>query len=519
VPLTDRFQLFDLRRDEGARTFEAREIATGRPVLVHLFSDRTSPLNRVLLARLDALPEKEHSRVLDRGEHEGGVYVVTDRLAEYAGLREWLAQKDQRPKNQDSGTDWRKRAVKPSIDDQLAHLFDTAPLPVVEPSPLAPPPAPVLMNTGQQTLLIPKPVQPAKPPVVAAPVVPVPPAAKEPGEFTTQFVSGLQPVATEQLPAQSAAPPAEPASPAPSSSNDPGEFTSQFAPVLRPVAPAAPANQSAAPSSNDPGEFTRQFAPVLRPAPSSAAPVETTAEFSPPAPKSEQPMGEFTRQFQAPLRPVPSPPPPPRVQNPATTQSPQQEGEFTQLLKAQPTPTAPPSQTSAKSSDFDNYFQSPMSAPQGSTQQFRPMTPTPTPPMRTARDGEFTQVFGPRDVSAPPPPTPAASPGAGATQVFHAPPPMASPPVNLPMQGPPQGFPQGPSQSPPQGSEEWGRMFDAPASLTFGQSPAPTQGARMPEPAPSTRRRNRFPSPLLLIMAAVVLLLIGVIVYLVMRPR
>src|ERR1700689_3779393 len=187
VPL-DRFQLFDLKRDEGARTFEAREIATGQPVLVHLFADSVSPLSRALLAKVDELPEKERLRVIDRGDHEGGVYLVTDRLAEYAGLREWLTQKEPRPKNPDSGVDWRaKRMVMRTVDDQLAHLFDTAPLPQLDPSPTEPPPAPVLTSTGEQTLVIPIVEQPPAPAVEAtpapAPAAPAPlaPVANEPG--------------------------------------------------------------------------------------------------------------------------------------------------------------------------------------------------------------------------------------------------------------------------------------------------------------------------------------------------
>src|ERR1035437_1487987 len=138
MPFTDRFQLLGLKRDEGACSFEAREIATGRPVLVHLFADRTSPLNRALLAKFDVLPASERSRIIDRGEHEGGVYIVTDRLAEYPGLHEWLRGKHaDRAKPLDHGGAWQIKPPEPklSVDDQWASLFPTAPRPVLEPSP------------------------------------------------------------------------------------------------------------------------------------------------------------------------------------------------------------------------------------------------------------------------------------------------------------------------------------------------------------------------------------------------
>jgi len=479
VPL-ERFQLFDLKRDEGARTFEAREIATGRPVLVHLFADRVSPLSRALLAKVDALPEKERLRVIDRGDHEGGVYLVTDRLAEYAGLREWLTQKEPRPKNPDSGIDWRaKRMVMPTIDDQLAHLFDTAPQPQLEPSPTEPPPAPVLTNTGEQTLVIPIVEQPPAPAVEA---VPVPaPAANDPGEFTRQFAPVLRP-----------APPPAPAATAPAAplSNEPGEFTRQFAP-MRPTPPAPAAPAPPAPAANEPGEFTRQFAPVLRPA---APPAQAATEA--PAMKPEQPMGEFTRQFQAPQRPVSGPP---QAPVPPRGKSTLQDGEFTQMLKAQrpAAPAAPPQ--GSKASDFD-YLQSPMApAPLGSAPQFRPMT-TPTPP-RPSREGEFTQRFGPGDIAGPSTvPVPAIP--SNATEVFHPFAPPASP--GLPV---------------PPASEEWGKMFETPAALTFGQAPPSPQGARLPEVAPAYSRRNSSRLPLLLIIGGAVLLMIAVIVYFVVRPH
>lgn len=88
--LYDRFELLDLDRDEGVLSYTAREIATGLPVKVHLFGKPKAPLQAALLEAIDRLPESEKSRILDRGEHEGKPYLVTDRLAPYAGLTEWV---------------------------------------------------------------------------------------------------------------------------------------------------------------------------------------------------------------------------------------------------------------------------------------------------------------------------------------------------------------------------------------------------------------------------------------------
>lgn len=88
--LYDRFELLDLDRDEGVQSYTAREITTGLPVKVHLFRKPKSPLQAALLEALDRLPESEQSRILDRGEHDGKPYLVTDRLLPYTGLTEWV---------------------------------------------------------------------------------------------------------------------------------------------------------------------------------------------------------------------------------------------------------------------------------------------------------------------------------------------------------------------------------------------------------------------------------------------
>jgi hypothetical protein len=223
---------------------------------------------------------------------------------------------------------------------------------------------------------------------------------------------------------------------------------------------------------------------------------------------------------------------------PATTD----DGEFTQMLKAQPTrpassapsgpPTSQPPIQQAKSPDFDTYFQSAPPPPAPNTAQtFRPLSP---PTIRQERDGEFTQIFGPGDVAAPRPPSapPASGPptSSNATQVFIVPPQpptqVQSQPHQSPLsqqyQSPPTTTSRPalnlpPTSSPTTGREEWGRMFDAPAALTFGQAPPTDRGLRLQDVAPQVRNTSKL--PLLLIVSAVVLLVIAVIVYFVMRPH
>ena len=116
MPLYERYELLELRRDDGIQTFHARDRETARPVQVHLFrddpSEETAIENRNLLSRLERLPDAERRRVIERGDYKGRAYVVTDRLAGYAGFREWLLVK----------TDPAARHA--SLDDQFHQLFD-----------------------------------------------------------------------------------------------------------------------------------------------------------------------------------------------------------------------------------------------------------------------------------------------------------------------------------------------------------------------------------------------------------
>ena len=125
----DRFELLELRRQGPVQTYHAREIATARPVQVHLFVAGETGENAELLALIPQLPDAERRRVLDRGESRGFPYIVTDRLAGYADFREWVTANS--------------RAQTParslSVDEQFFQLFDSpaaaAPAPALEPDP------------------------------------------------------------------------------------------------------------------------------------------------------------------------------------------------------------------------------------------------------------------------------------------------------------------------------------------------------------------------------------------------
>ena len=174
----DRFELLEFLRGDGVQTFRARERASGRAVEAHL------SMSTDLLAQLESV-----NTVIDRGSHEGKLYVVTTPL----GL--------------DSAGAWR---VTPS-----AEQAPSQPAPVPEA-------APGDFTRMFQLRQAPEPV--ASPASKIAPPVPAP--ASQPGEFTRAFKRPER--APSVVSADSAAP------------GQPGEFTRMFQKPAPPVVQEVP---------------------------------------------------------------------------------------------------------------------------------------------------------------------------------------------------------------------------------------------------------------------------------------
>jgi len=178
VSFSDRFELFELVREGEVQTFRARERATGRAVEAHFSA---SP---ELLAKL------ESGSVIDRGSHEGKLYIVTATQ----GL--------------DSVGAWR---IKPHVEIQqkappgdFTRMFELhqAPEPVGAPAARAME-TPVASEPGEFTRVFKKPAAaPASAPAGS-------PTPGEQGEFTRMF---QKPLSTPPTPA-----PPMPASPLPAS--------------------------------------------------------------------------------------------------------------------------------------------------------------------------------------------------------------------------------------------------------------------------------------------------------------
>ena len=500
------------------KTFEAREIATGRPVKVHLFVQPSAPLQAALLKAIDKLPDDARQRILERGKHEGTPYVVTDRLADYPGLSEWVqaaghSAKADKPLLETAGA-WKlppapvtatpaappasaplpsaPAPVSPTgstlnanseLNQKFTELFATAERPIVADSLLHPPPV------NPQNIAAP--LRPPDPQPPAA--VPPPQARPEPGEFTRMFQSpGVIPVATAVAPPSAPSPltpPPAPQTQVPSTPPAPPARQAQAPPV--PPAPLASPTPPVTPSpvAKEAGEFTRMFqSPVGH---------GTTPVPASPAPSATQPgPGEFTRFFQTPSPAGPMP------QSPAVQQS-----------------LTTPGQGRPSFNPVSEF-----------TRTFGKGTDAPAPPPAAApqqEPGEFTRMFHSPVVAG----SPTAPPSSAPQQAPQSPPP--------PTGGAPRGFSipaPAPAAPQPAGPGEYTRQFSAPAQLTFGQTsatpPAPVAPhspqafapPAMAQPAmpnmaqaPAPARKSNL--PLILGIVGIVVVAALLIVFFAMRPK
>jgi hypothetical protein len=353
----ERFELGELVRFDGVRTFAARDRASGQELLAHFLENSSEAA--ALLASLDRLPERERQRIVDRGEREGVAYVVTGSLAGHAGLREWLAANAHEPRPLHAAGAWKvvlpENGPEKSVDEQFLALFPTGETAQANPQ-----------ETAPQAQQVPRRRE------------------KEPGEFTRLFQA--QPPSAPRPPAASpiAPPPAPPAGKA----DEPGEFTRMFqAPAQtaapQPKTPASPIPTPAASKrSEGPGEFTRFFEAQT---PSAAGPRNPAAPAAQPGPSASKP-GEFTQFFEAQARPGAGNPFPGGVPPMPAAPLPPKQGEFTKVFgagemrKLAPNPIPPPAAPSEprEAARPSGVFASPK--------------PTP-PPVAPQGPGEYTRMF------------------------------------------------------------------------------------------------------------------------------
>ncbi|MBN9661722.1 MAG: hypothetical protein J0H49_26230 [Acidobacteria bacterium] len=277
-----RYELVKLVRNGEPKSFQAREIQTGRNVLLHLWGmgdeSRRSPLLLHLRDQMRTDPSALMGVVVEVQDSAEPPFVVTAFDEHFTDLEQWIQ-------------------AKQGIGQEPPVAAAPVNMPQPPPLPTTPPPIPN---------------------------VPVPPAApKEPGEFTRMFAS----------------PNVQPAAQPPAAGPVAGEFTRLFEPTQPagqpPSTPAMPEPPTVAPQAappHTPGDFTRMFGePVAQPA---AQPPFQPDPFAPPA----QPQAQYRPLVNEPPRPpVPQPPPyrAPMDQSPFQPAPPppsQEEGEFAKFF-------------------------------------------------------------------------------------------------------------------------------------------------------------------------------------------
>ena len=90
-----KYELLEVLRDDGVKSFQGREIATGRDVEVHLIvgiPGKSEPPYD-LVDKIRQLSEATKTHLLEVGEHLGTPYIVTLPLQGFASLRDWVQSK------------------------------------------------------------------------------------------------------------------------------------------------------------------------------------------------------------------------------------------------------------------------------------------------------------------------------------------------------------------------------------------------------------------------------------------
>ena len=349
-----RYQILEMLRDGEARTFKARQTSSGRIVLLHQLWVERTPANQPDLASLvfgflRRATAEEMKSLIDMGEEESRVFVVTEDLPGCQDLRRWLQSapgtpqtvgKASVPKSAPSGDSSATAATRGLVShvrqEDLAsrgatQLF-TTPEVVTDQTLSASSEKPASTPTIRPEL----PVQPrtvASPDKLAGhsgglseaevlraaepPVAPPPPSSEmgEHGEFTRMFLSS--PGASKVHPAAQTSADSRKAGLPPQTAPEPPKGPAGFEVVFesrkqQPRGPAPPAVEKPLPPPSPapgrekgaPGDFTRVFygrdeSKAIPPSPEPAADRTRLPSLAPDQPSQSEGAGEFTRLFQA----------------------------------------------------------------------------------------------------------------------------------------------------------------------------------------------------------------------------
>jgi hypothetical protein len=156
MDLDNKYELGEVvAHDSESKTFRARALAGGREVFVHiLFGVPSAPgrdtlLNLLLQRAVDPSPEKR-AQIIEVSDHKGMPYAVTQPLASFTGVRNWLeghwpAQPAPVEPAPPPPPPAKPTPAAPAHDDEFMKLFGGAaqePPAAPKPAPVAPPPPP-----------------------------------------------------------------------------------------------------------------------------------------------------------------------------------------------------------------------------------------------------------------------------------------------------------------------------------------------------------------------------------------
>src|SRR3982750_499699 len=92
MDFTQKYQLIELLPGEGVESYRARQTNTGRDVTVHLLiGGKQVPSNEAFLVRLRGMHPQSMARLIEVGEHQGNMFVVTV-APPYQRFAEWLGK-------------------------------------------------------------------------------------------------------------------------------------------------------------------------------------------------------------------------------------------------------------------------------------------------------------------------------------------------------------------------------------------------------------------------------------------
>jgi hypothetical protein len=418
------YQKYDLERlvaDGAAKTFRAKENATGQQVFLHLFNPGGEPVLAAIKSKLGGGSGRPVWPLLEVGEFAGSPYVVTDVIEPFTTLRDWVAS------------------------------ILSAPLPAA--------PAPAQEGAAP----IQRPVFPERPVVSEHPILPersplpepVVPEHPVPTQEPRLYKEAGESVVRRDLPVQ--APPlnldeqitgGSPAASTPKAG--PGEFTRWFElPAAKP--PVKPASSPPLQPKAEPGDFTRWFEPAVE---KPAAKPPAKSSLPPPAPPQPD---TFENLFGAGATPQPrNDPRPPAASLPIDPGT----GEFTRLFGRSP------------AGEHINIEEEQARAALAAPPENRPFQ----------APGDFTRMFGPEMQSPAPQRTPPAHrPSSDTASSIFAP--LALPTKPAPPPGQPAAGPAGLSNAAPPEPGEYTRIISTPrdpaqpAAAPKPPEPAPVQPA------------------------------------------